>query len=177
MRRFFLPVIPGNSAARAGTAFAEVACAMPPFRSYEHLLRLAGLFAAGVAVFLILRALLVPADYGRLGRYRAGAIDQIEARPIAYAGQLACVECHTDVAETRKTNAHARISCESCHGPNARHADDPSVAATKPDPRRICATCHTPDPARDRVIKTVNFTEHADPGPCTTCHMPHAPKL
>ena len=150
---------------------------MPPFRSYEHLLRLAGLFVAGVAVFLVLRALLVPADYGKLGRYRAGAIDQIEARPIAYAGQRACIECHTDVAELRKANAHARISCESCHGPLGAHAADPSVAARKPDPRAVCAVCHQPDAARSRAIKTVVFADHADPGPCTSCHSPHAPKL
>jgi uncharacterized CHY-type Zn-finger protein len=150
---------------------------LPPFRSYAHLFRLAAMFAVGVGVFLGLRAMLVPSDYGKLGRYRAGALTQIAARPVSYAGQLVCIDCHTDVAGLRKANAHARISCESCHGPNAAHAADPSVAAHKPDPRAICAVCHTPDPARDRAIKTVKFAEHADPGPCTTCHSPHAPRL
>jgi len=150
---------------------------MPPFRAYEHLLRLAAVFAAGVVVFVILRALLVPADYGKFGRYRAGALTQIASRSIVYAGQLTCVECHTDVADARKANAHAQISCETCHGPHAAHAADPSVAAKKPDPRAVCAVCHQPDTARSRAIKTVVFADHADPGPCTTCHSPHAPKL
>jgi Cytochrome c7 and related cytochrome c len=153
------------------------ASAVPPFRSYEHLLRLAAVFAAGVLVFVVLRALLVPADYGRFGRYRAGALTQIASRSIVYAGQLTCVDCHTDVAEARKSNAHARISCESCHGPLGAHAADPSVAARKPDPRAVCAVCHQPDAARSRAIKTVVFADHADPGPCTSCHAPHAPKL
>ena len=150
---------------------------MAPFRSYEHLLRLAALFAVGVAIFLALRWMLVPADYGQLGPYRAGALVQIKARPVMYAGQIACVECHTDVADTRKTNAHAHIGCESCHGPHAAHASDPSVAARRPDPSAICAVCHLPDPARARGIKTVVFAEHAEPGACTTCHPAHAPKL
>ena len=85
---------------------------MPPFSSYEHLLRLAAVFAVGIALFLGLRWLLVPADYGLIGPYRASALAQNQAKPIVYAGQLVCIECHADVAEVRKTNAHARISCE-----------------------------------------------------------------
>lgn len=150
---------------------------MPPFRSYEHLLRLVALFAVGAAMFLGFRWVLVPADYGRLGAYRAGALLQNQVRPIVYAGQVACVECHTDVADVRKANAHARISCESCHGPLARHAADPAVAAPRPNPRAVCAVCHLPSPAKPQWFKTVNFTEHADPGPCTACHPAHAPRL
>lgn len=148
---------------------------MPPFRSYEHLLRLAALFAAGVALFVVLRWLLVPADYGQIGPYRAGALAQNRARPIVHAGQAACVECHADVADIRKANAHERIGCESCHGPLAAHAIDPSVAAPRPDPRATCAVCHLPDAAKPRAFKTVTFAEHADPGACTTCHPAHAP--
>jgi hypothetical protein len=150
---------------------------MVPFRSYEHLLRLAAVFAVGVALFLVLRWLLVPVDYGRLGPYRASALQQNQLRPIAYAGQLACVDCHTDVADLRKGNAHARISCETCHGPLARHAADASVAAARPDPRAICAVCHTPSASKPKWFKTVVFTEHADAGPCTACHPAHAPRL
>jgi len=150
---------------------------MAPFRSYEHLLRLAALFAAGVALFLGVRWLLVPSDYGRLGPYRASALVQNALRPIVFAGQAACVECHTDVADLRKTNAHARVSCESCHGPLARHAADPAVSAHRPDPRAICAVCHVASAAKPPWFKMVNFTEHADPGPCTTCHAAHAPRV
>ena len=149
---------------------------MPPFRAYEHLLRLAALFAAGVGVFLVLRWLLVPADYGLIGPYRAGALAQNQATPIVYAGEAACTECHTDVAEIRKANAHEQISCESCHGPLAAHAADPGVTALRPDPRATCAVCHLPDAAKPAGFKTVTFAEHADDGPCTTCHLPHAPR-
>lgn len=150
---------------------------MAPFRSYEHLIRLAALFAAGVALFLVVRWVLVPADYGQFGPYRASALVQNQLRPIAFAGQVSCVECHTDVAEARKTNAHARIGCESCHGPLARHAADPEVAGRRPDPRTTCAVCHVPSAAKPPWFKTVNFAEHADAGPCTACHPAHAPRL
>ena len=149
---------------------------MPPFRSYEHLLRLAALFALGVALFLGLRWVLVPSDYGRLGPYRAGALAANQARPIVYAGQAACVDCHSDVADIRKTDAHARISCESCHGPLAAHAMDPAVKAARPDPRAVCAVCHLPSSAKPPGFKTVNFADHAGPEACTTCHRAHAPK-
>jgi len=148
-----------------------------PFRSYEHLLRLAALFALAVVVFLGLRWLLVPADYGLLGAYRAGAIDQVQARPITYAGQLACMECHTDVADTRKGNAHALVSCESCHGAHGTHASDPAVAARRPDPRATCAVCHVPNAAKPPGFKTVVFADHAADGSCTACHPAHAPRF
>ena len=150
---------------------------MTPFRSYEHLLRLAAVFAVGTALFLGVRWMLVPSDYGRLGPYRAGALLEARARPIVYAGQVACVECHTDVAELRKPNAHARIGCESCHGPLAAHAADPAMAAARPDPRATCAVCHAPNAAKPPGFKTVNFAEHADAGACTTCHPAHAPRF
>jgi hypothetical protein len=148
-----------------------------PFRSYEHLVRLAAVFTIAAVLFIGLRWLLVPSDYGRFGPYRAAALSSNQARPIVYAGQLACVDCHSDVADIRKTNAHARIGCESCHGPLAAHAADPAHAPQRPDPRATCARCHVPDVAKPPGFKTVNFDEHADSGACTTCHPAHAPKL
>lgn len=146
---------------------------MRRFSSYEH--RLAAVFAVGIALFLGLRSMLVPDDYGRLGPYRASALAQNQAKPIAYAGQAACVDCHSDVADLRKTNAHARVSCESCHGPLAAHAGDPAVAASRPDPRVTCALCHTPNAAKPATFKTVTFAEHAGEESCISCHPPHGP--
>lgn len=150
---------------------------MTPFRAYEHLLRLAAVFAAGTALFLGLRAVLVPDDYGELGPYRTGAIAQNQAVPISFAGQTACITCHTDVADARKGNAHALVSCESCHGPLAAHASDPSVTAFRPDPRAACAVCHVPNAAKPAGFKTVNFTDHAGEEACTSCHPAHAPRF
>ena len=150
---------------------------MLPFSSYEHLLRLATLFAVGIALFLGVRTLLVPADYGLLGPYRASALAQNRDKPIAFAGQQACVDCHSDVATLRKGNAHERISCESCHGALAAHAADPAVAVVRPNGRTTCAVCHVPDRSKPAAFKTINFAEHAGDEPCISCHVPHAPRL
>jgi hypothetical protein len=150
---------------------------VPPFRDYEHLLRLAALCAAGLAVFAAVRWLLVPADYGDLGPFRAGAVAENRSRPIVYAGQVACVNCHVDVAELRQPNAHARIGCEACHLPLAAHAADPASAPARLDGRKTCAGCHLPDAARPPTFKTVTFDDHAGEETCTTCHPAHAPKL
>jgi len=49
---------------------------MKRFKDVEHLVRLAALFAAGLLVFSIARAELVPAGFGTLGHYRASAIEE-----------------------------------------------------------------------------------------------------
>jgi predicted CXXCH cytochrome family protein len=147
-----------------------------PFGAYDHLLRLAAVFALAFGAFALVRAWLVPADYGTLGSYRAAAITQNRVKPIVYAGQVACVDCHTDVADARKGNAHAAIGCESCHGPHAAHAEDPAVAARRPDPRSVCVSCHAASGAKPASFKTVNVADHADGGPCTACHPAHAPR-
>ena len=41
------------------------------FKDREHLLRMAALFVAGLAAFVVLRGVLVPADFGELGHYRS----------------------------------------------------------------------------------------------------------
>ena len=150
---------------------------MARFSSYEHLLRLAAVFAVGIGLFAGVRWWLVPADYGVFGAYRASALAQNQAKPIVYAGQVVCVDCHSDVAQVRKPNAHARISCESCHGALGAHAADPAVAVTRPDPRTTCAICHLPDTAKPAAFKTVTVAEHAGTESCVSCHSPHAPRL
>ena len=86
----------------------------------------------------------VPNDFGVYGHYRASALDDARARPIAFAGQAACVECHSDIGEfLRKTARHARVSCESCHGPLATHAaGDEPLEPAHPDGTSTCVGCH-----------------------------------
>ena len=114
------------------------------FKDVEHLLRLAGLFAIGLLVFGIARAELVPAGFGRLGHYRAGAIDDVRANTIRYAGQKACAECHVDIVDTRAQAGHRAISCETCHGALANHAADPAATVpVLPQATPLCLRCHT----------------------------------
>jgi hypothetical protein len=148
------------------------------FGDYRHVVRLLVLFAIGIAAFLALRAALMPAGFGTLGHYRAGALDDVRAQPVRFAGQQACAECHDDVAAVRATGSHARVACESCHGPLAAHAAAPTeVAAIKPDPRSTCLGCHTSNRSKPARFPQIVVMEHAESGACSECHQPHKPGL
>lgn len=147
----------------------------------EHLVRMASLFALGIAAFLVLQFVFVPPGFGKYGHYRAGALDDARdpgLHPLHYAGRAACVDCHGEVVEARKGSRHERIGCEACHGPSARHAASPSeVTPPKPDPRAVCLRCHSASASRPKAFPQVIAADHADAGPCTSCHQPHAPKI
>jgi len=148
------------------------------FRDSEHLLRLALLFVAGVAVFLIVRALLVPAGFGELGHFRTGAIEDNRGRALAYAGHAACAECHDDIAAKLAGDRHARVACESCHGPLATHAADPdAVKPVKPEVVPLCARCHEMNQARPDKHPQVDVDQHSEGAACTECHDQHAPHV
>jgi len=141
-----------------------------------HLVRMAALFGVGITGFFVLQALFVPKDFGVYGHYRAGALDDNRARPMAFAGRAACVECHSDVPDAAKGGRHEAIRCEACHGPLAGHAADPTEKkAVRPDPRVLCARCHAANVARPARFPQVDIAEHAGQEACTTCHTAHNP--
>jgi uncharacterized CHY-type Zn-finger protein len=151
---------------------------MKSFKDAAHLVRLAVLFAVGLLVFGVARAALVPKDFGALGHYRAGAIDDARARPIAYAGQKACADCHADAVELRAAARHKGIACESCHGPLAKHADDPGAMTPKrPEARPLCVHCHAANTGKSKRYPIVDVKDHAGDNDCISCHKPHNPTL
>lgn len=148
------------------------------FRDVEHLFRLAAIFAFGVLSFLIFKAEMRPADFGRDGHYRPASVDDIAARPISYAGQTACAECHTDTVETRALARHKSVACESCHGPLAKHADGTDEAKpVRPDGKTLCARCHAAKTGKPKRYPIVDIKEHAGDESCLTCHKPHDPRI
>lgn len=146
------------------------------WRDVAHLLRLAALFAVGILAFLVLRAIFVPAGFGELGHFRSGAMGDNAARPLSYAGRTTCADCHDQEAATLAGSAHARIGCESCHGPLATHAADPdAVTPTLPVATPLCERCHAELQARPARQPQVDPGPHADGADCTDCHQPHDP--
>lgn len=146
--------------------------------NYAHLLRMAGLFVVGIGVFFVARSFSIPADFGVYGHYRAGALDDARARPITFAGQAACVECHSDIGDARKTSKHVKVSCEDCHGPLASHAaGDPPLKPTWPDGRTTCVGCHQQSRSKPAAFPQVDVADHAGDNKCIECHNPHAPKI
>jgi hypothetical protein len=148
------------------------------FKDREHLARMAALFLAGVVIFLIVRALLVPKDFYEYGHFRTGALADNAARPMAFAGREACESCHPDVVDVRKGSRHATIGCEACHEALAKHADDPGrVKPVRPDARKVCLVCHRQDVAKPKGFKQVNPQEHMGGELCNSCHKPHHPEM
>lgn len=145
-------------------------------RDAEHLVRLALLFAAGVALFLVARALLVPPGFGELGHFRTGAIADNQVRPPLFAGRAACADCHGEMADELAADAHAGVGCEACHGALAAHAADPDAA--KPaalESTALCSLCHAALAARPAAHPQVDLDAHAEGNACVDCHSPHAP--
>ncbi len=148
------------------------------WHNYSHLVRMAALFAAGLVIFLVGRSFFVPADFGVYGHYRAGALDEARARPIRFAGQAACVECHGDIGDLRKTARHATVSCESCHGALAAHAaGDEPLKPTRPNGKTLCVSCHLASPSKPVAFPQIVVADHAGDNACIECHNPHAPKI
>ncbi len=136
------------------------------------------LFAVFIIAFLVARHFLIPESFGKYGFYRADAIDEVALLPIKYAGKAVCIDCHTIEAEQLASDMHAGLSCELCHGPNAKHAEDYEVKEflIKDGSRESCGRCHSLNLARKtEVIKQIDInTHHPLKENCIECHNPHA---
>ena len=133
-------------------------------------------FVIGAILFFGIRSIVLPRTFGQYGHYRGAALGEIAARPIAYAGHAACLDCHEDVGDIKAKGKHAGVNCEACHGPLAGHAADPS--AVKPqrlDTTVLCARCHEANAAKPRRFPQVSSKEHSGGAACTECHQPHSP--
>jgi len=151
---------------------------MKNFKDAEHLFRLAAVFVIGFVLFLVVRAFLVPRSFGQYGHYRGKAIPEIAALPVAYAGHQVCESCHTDVLDVKSKGVHKGVACESCHGPLAKHAEDPaSVQPAKLDAAKLCVRCHEANLAKPKSFPQVASEDHSGGAACDTCHQPHSPAI
>ena len=133
------------------------------FRDVEHLFRLAAIFVLGTLLFLVFKAVMTPKDFGKYGHYRPASVEQMAARPIVYAGQKACAECHTDIVEQRAL---------------AKHADGTDeTKPTRPDGKTLCVRCHAAKTGKPKRYPIVDIKEHAGDESCLTCHKPHDPRI
>ena len=148
------------------------------FKDIEHLIRLAVVIVVLLAIFIVLRAAVVPRSFGEYGHYRGAAIAETAARTVAFAGHDVCEACHTDVVEQKKQGKHVVVACEACHGALAKHADDPaSVTPPKLDTAIVCARCHEANSAKPKGFPQVATADHSGGIACDTCHKPHRPKI
>lgn len=151
---------------------------MKKFQDAGHLFRLASVFLAGIVIFFIVRGFLVPRSFGQYGHFRGDALQEIKAQPVSFAGHDTCEACHSEVADKKAKGKHVHVNCESCHGPQAKHADDPgSVQPAKLDTAVLCVRCHEANSAKPKRFPQVVSAEHSAGLPCDTCHQPHSPVI
>jgi hypothetical protein len=144
---------------------------MPP-----QIQRLVLLTLAIVASYFVARGVLTPRSFGQYGWYRGDALQEIAKAPMAYAGKPACVICHPEVPQKMGESKHRNVSCESCHGANAEHAEDPSVSPGKITNAQFCLRCHQANAARPASFPQIDLADHFGDGKCAECHLPHTPK-
>ncbi len=146
---------------------------MPP-----QLKTLLPLFAVFIVLFLVVRHFLIPESFGDIGHYRANAINEVGALPVNYAGKAVCMDCHDTEAELLESDMHASLSCEVCHGPNAKHAEDYEIKQflVIDGSRDFCGRCHSLNAARKiEVVNQIDIKEHhPEKEKCIDCHNPHA---
>jgi hypothetical protein len=147
------------------------------FENVQHVIRVALIFAIGLVSFFVLRGFFVPSDFGLEGFYRAGARVDAQALPLQYAGEADCLTCHVDVADLRAANRHKAVSCETCHGPNKAHVDDPTtVKPARVNAETFCVTCHAKGAGKPAFLPQIVAADHYGTA-CVDCHAPHKPRI
>ena len=115
------------------------------------------------------------------------------ANPDDYVGSEACQVCHEDQFKVFARTVHGKLAgvsswkgkvqgCESCHGPGAKHIEDPTVAGsiisfknkTAKEVADTCLACHAGKETHNNYRRGEHWRN--DVG-CTDCHSPHGSPL
>jgi predicted CXXCH cytochrome family protein len=101
---------------------------------------------------------------------------------VKYRGSSYCKDCHTQQFKEVGASLHAKVSCESCHGPAINHPDNPA-RLTIDNSRSLCLRCHSDLPYRrtqyselpkgEIKLKMVDPDIHNPEMECIACHNPH----
>lgn len=143
----------------------------------DQVRRLSFPVVALIVGFLVMRHFLVPSDFGKLGHYRASAVQEILSQEIKYSGHTLCEDCHDEIVEANEKSYHRSVECEVCHGPAAGHTEDPDGnQLPAPKGRGYCPLCHEYLPSRPTGFPQIVSESHNPMRACAVCHDPHDPK-
>ncbi len=135
---------------------------------------LLALLAAVLAVVLFAGGAAFSFFYAQYGYHPAENAASWAALAPVYADTTVCRSCHADQYERWTGSHHAGVVCESCHGPLAAHAANPSVAAKVVDPTdQACTACHQRIVGRPTGFPQVVLAEHYAGTTCLQCHNAH----
>ena len=160
-------------------------------RTPQYAVRLLVLIVLAGVLFFGGLQLFVPEGSKLTGSYDAAHLKYIADQPVSYAGSESCGAsgCHEELYKTWAEGAHGardeKSKCETCHGPQGKHPDEP-VKLMKVrgdgDLVELCLVCHRKMKARSTTGQPqITPQEHPYPHEgvlnCTQCHNPHAPGL
>ena len=130
-------------------------------------------FCNGAKHLVVLAALLGGGSLAILLPVPANGADQA-AGPAAPT----CARCHASQLAVRNAGSHKAINCETCHGPQAKHAaSEGKEKPAKPDVIPLCLNCHEKGDSKPAGRPQVDKAEHYNGTTCSDCHLPHAPKM
>jgi DmsE family decaheme c-type cytochrome len=113
---------------------------------------------------------------------------QTPAASPSYVGSETCKTCHEEIFNNLQKTPHFAIetgarpawkakSCESCHGPGAKHAESASADDIKNPAKedagevdRTCLTCHLNQRTKNGRLASGHAKDEVA---CTTCHSVH----
>lgn len=131
-----------------------------------------------LVIFGIVRQLSVPESFGQYGGYRGDSIQENINVQVSFAeGIGTCAKCHDNIINELSSAQHAKIDCQTCHGPGEKHKDSPKRFPLKiSGDKDLCAACHSTIAGRQgKDIATVDPVMHSGGVICTKCHNPHQP--
>jgi hypothetical protein len=168
---------------------------------FTHLYRLGAVGIVALVVFLALAYVLSPTSWNYELSYwhRADSLPEMEQQAMVYGGiedmgtktrNEACTSCHENIVKSFTKKKHKKLSCESCHGAMADHAQGGEKTAEAPIDRSTgqCQNCHEDlvnKPRRfpvfettEKYIKHNEFVDGAFPEgtTCLKCHDAHDPE-
>jgi transcription elongation factor Elf1 len=160
-----------------GTVREGITALHSHWRNSAHLIRLGAVMLVFVAVFAVIRQFLVPKTFGEYGHFRGAVLEELRAAEPVFAGQETCAGCHDEVVQVKAKGRHGGVSCEACHGPQAKHAAEMSEKPQRLEPVALCSRCHEANSAKPKGFPQVATREHSGGESCLTCHKSHQPKV
>lgn len=152
---------------------------------YHHLTRAGLLLAGALIAFFIVRALLVPASFGKYGNFRGDNLAEQAAIPVNYGPPEVCATCHAEHVAKKEKGKHAGVPCQTCHGPVGDHVQEDGMKPMIINKTfTLCARCHQKLEARPAQFPQINIYNHlarakltidGNEAVCLSCHNPHAP--
>ena len=144
---------------------------MPP-----QLTRLIIIFGFLALAFFVGRRLARPDSFYEYGHYRGKALTELSERAPKYVPRKVCADCHDQEAAQNAAGPHAKISCQTCHGPGNLHVDDPQKSnIIHPNVVATCTRCHLENKARPSKFPQIAIPDHNDGKSCNKCHTVHNP--